>query len=136
MKNRIEAPDTQMKVQKEQLIQIQSHNDDERNARLAAVAQMIQLSQSGLIKQMRDAKMMLENEHQVHSETIAYFNCRHAKISEMSLELQQKYESETKMKKTDRQNRKGDERVQQVEAEEVKGRAAAAREEPAKSRAK
>ncbi|KAH0789051.1 IQ motif, EF-hand binding site [Histomonas meleagridis] len=108
MKTRIESLDTQIKEQKEQLIQIQSHNDaekaqrdDERNAHLAAVAKMNQLSQSALTKQMRDAKMMLENEHRVHSETLAYFNRRRTKISEMSQEWQQKYESETKLKKTE-----------------------------------
>lgn len=102
MQRHVETLDVEIKEKKELLMQIQSHNDaekaqrdDERNAHLAAVMKMNQLTQSKLTKQMRAAKMALENEHRVHGETSAYFQRRRNRISEMTQQWTERYERET-----------------------------------------
>jgi hypothetical protein len=102
MAQKVERLDSQIKEQKEILLQKISDNDaekaqrdDERNAHLAAVMKMNNLTQSKLTKQMRAAKLALENEHRVHGETVAFFARRRAKIADETAARQDKYDRDT-----------------------------------------
>lgn len=100
MQQKVERLDAQIKEQKELLMQKQSDNDaekakrdDERNARMAALMKMNNLAQSALTKQLRAAKLALENEHRVHGETMSFFNRRRQKIADQTQEWQERYDT-------------------------------------------
>ena len=102
MQRKIETLDTQIKEQKEILTQKLAENeaekakrDDERNAHNEAVMKMNQLAQNKLTKQLKQSKYALENEKHVHNETISYFERRSAKISKMTQNWTEKYETES-----------------------------------------
>lgn len=99
----LEELDVKIKAAKEELQQTQSriedvraNRDDERQARLAAQANMNELNQGKITKQVKDAKLQLENEKRVHGATIQYFMKRSQKINTMITEWTKKYETDTK----------------------------------------
>ena len=102
----LEELDVKIKATKEELQQTQSriedvkaNRDDERQARLAAQANMNELNQSRLTKQVMDARLQLNNETNVHNVTLSYFTRRSQKINAMLKEWTEKYEKDTKIEK-------------------------------------
>lgn len=106
MAHRIEELDISIKENKEQLQEIQAeiedvkaNRDDERQARLAAQANMNELNQSRLTKQVFAAKLQLQTEKHVHNVSMEYFNRRRAKINDMMKTWTEKFETDTTAEK-------------------------------------
>lgn len=106
MAHRIEELDIAIKESKDQLQEIQAqvdeikaNKDDERQARLAAQANMNELTQSKLTKQVFAAKLQLQTEKHVHNVSLSYFERRRAKINGLLKEWTEKYETEVTREK-------------------------------------
>ncbi|EAY08076.1 hypothetical protein TVAG_463560 [Trichomonas vaginalis G3] len=103
MARQLEDLDIKIKASKEELQQTQAriedvkaNRDDERQARLEAQQNMNELNQSRLTQQVINAKLQLQNEKNVHSVTLSYFDRRRAHINQMMKEWTDKYETDVK----------------------------------------